>query len=157
MQQEEITVMTFGTFDFFHAGHESYLKQAKQLGTNLIVIIARDKTVKQIKGNYPSQKEKERLKEIKKRNIADKIILGDHKDKYKVIKKYKPEIIALGYDQFAFTQQLKKIIINNNLNTKIIRLNPHKPEIYKSSIIKNNQKTKRQVQLSNKNYHEKNK
>ncbi len=148
MTEQQTTVMAFGTFDYLHAGHESYLKQAKELGTYLIVVVARDKTVKQVKGKAPIINEKNRAKEIKQKNLADKVILGDLKDKYKVIKKYKPDIIALGYDQIMFTQQLKKLIINNNLKTTIVRLKPHAPEIYKSSIIKEEEKLKRQIDLS---------
>jgi len=135
MQKEKIVVMAFGTFDYFHAGHEFYLKEAKKLGEELIVIIARDKTVRQIKGKNPTNSERARLKSIKNAGIADKVILGNLADKYRVIKKYKPNIIALGYDQFAFTQMLKKIIIEMKLDTQICRIDPHFPDVFKSSII----------------------
>lgn len=129
-------VITFGTFDHFHAGHESYLKQAKELGDFLIVVIARDKTVKRIKGKLSSHSERERLAAVKESGLADKILLGSTGDKYEVILKHKPDVIALGYDQFAFTFRLNKLIIDNKLNTKIVRLKPYKPNVYKTSIIK---------------------
>lgn len=135
---KEKLVMVFGTFDYLHAGHENMLKQAKELGEEILVIIARDKTVKQIKGEFPDHNEKERLKILKETQWADKIILGDHKDKTKAIKLYRPDIIALGYDQFAFTYNLEKLIIDMKLNTKIVRLKPYKPDMYKSSLIKKN-------------------
>lgn len=130
--------MAFGTFDFFHAGHEYYLKKAKELGNQLIVVIARDRTVQQIKNAAPTNSERKRLKIVKSKEIADKVILGYHKDKYKVIKKYRPDIIALGYDQFVFTQALKKAIIDLKLNTRIERMDAHFPQVYKSSIIRRN-------------------
>ena len=55
-------VIAFGTFDIFHLGHVSYLKQARKLGDYLVVIIARDKTVFQIKKQKTRNKEQERLK-----------------------------------------------------------------------------------------------
>ena len=58
-------VMVFGTFDYLHAGHENLFTQAKELGDEIIAIIARDKTVKTIKGELPDHNEKERLKNLK--------------------------------------------------------------------------------------------
>jgi FAD synthetase len=136
-QEEEKKVMVFGTFDVFHAGHEYFLKSAKKLGNYLIVVIAKDSTVKKIKGEFPKDNEKTRIQKVKNSKIADKVILGDEEDKYKAIKKYKPNVIALGYDQFIFTYGLNKLIIDENMNTEIIRLDAYKPNIYKSTLIKN--------------------
>lgn len=130
------TVMAFGTFDVFHAGHEFFLRQAKKLGEQLIVVISRDATVKNVKGEYPQQNEKERMQRVEKSEIADKVVLGNKDDKYKIIRKFKPNIIALGYDQFVFTYKLNKMIIDESMDTEIIRLEPYEPDIYKSSLIK---------------------
>ena len=56
-------VMVFGTFDILHPGHINFFKQAKKYG-NLIAVIARDRTVKQVKGRLPKYSEKQRLKAI---------------------------------------------------------------------------------------------
>jgi len=130
------TVMAFGTFDLFHAGHENYLRQAKELGNSLIVIIARDETVKKIKGLTPTHNENERMRSVKNSGIADKVILGNKDDKHKVLKKYRPDVIALGYDQFVFTQRLEKTLIDNKINADIVRLQPYFPQIYKSSLLR---------------------
>ena len=42
-----------GTFDLVHAGHVSYLEQAKKYGDYLIVVVARDETVEEEKGTKP--------------------------------------------------------------------------------------------------------
>lgn len=128
--------MTFGTFDLFHKGHEFYLKQSQKLGDKLIVIIARDTTVKEIKKFRPADNEQTRLNNVKKTNIAHQVILGNKTNKMKVITDYKPDIIALGYDQTAFIQELEQFIKNSNLNILIVRIPSFKPEQYKSSIIK---------------------
>ncbi|MBU1446257.1 adenylyltransferase/cytidyltransferase family protein [Patescibacteria group bacterium] len=128
--------MVFGTFDVFHAGHDYFLKQAKMLGDYLIVIVARDHTVKNVKNEYPKHNEKDRLQIVKNNGTANKVLLGEKDDKYKAIKKYKPDIIALGYDQFVFTYNLNKMIIDEGMNTKIIRLESYRPDIYKSTLIK---------------------
>ena len=120
-------VMAFGVFDFLHLGHLYYLSQAKKMGSFLVVVIARDINVKRIKGRFPKQNERERLLSVKKTGIADKVILGQLENRYKVIEENKPDIIALGYDQKANLGKLKKFKI------KIVRLKSYKPHIYKSS------------------------
>ncbi len=129
-------VMIFGTFDYLHAGHENLFKQAKELGDEIIAVVARDKTVRNIKNEDPENNEKTRLQTLKDTGWANLVILGNAKDKTKVIKDYRPDIIALGYDQFAFTYRLEKLLMELKLDAKIIRLNPYHPEIYKSSIMK---------------------
>jgi len=128
--------MVFGTFDYLHAGHENLFRQAKELGDEILAVIARDKTVKNIKGELPDHNEKERQKLLEETGWAQKVVIGDKKDKSKVVKLYRPDIIALGYDQFAFTYNLEKLIINLNLNAEIVRLKPYRPNMYKSSLIK---------------------
>ncbi|MFA5829683.1 MAG: adenylyltransferase/cytidyltransferase family protein [Candidatus Gracilibacteria bacterium] len=129
-------VIAFGTFDLFHAGHENYLKQAKALGEYLIVIIARDETVRKIKGRQPDDNERQRAKSVKKSGIADKVVLGYHNDKHKVLKKFRPDVIALGYDQFVFTQRLEKTLIDLKLNAMVERLQSYEPQVYKSSLLR---------------------
>lgn len=130
------TVMAFGTFDLFHAGHENYLQQAKELGDQLIVVIARDETVQKIKGHAPAHNEQERMKNVKLSGIADKVVLGFKDDKHKVLKKFRPDVLALGYDQFVFTQRLEKTLIDIKLNAQVVRLVPYFPQMYKSSLIR---------------------
>ncbi|MBD3270314.1 adenylyltransferase/cytidyltransferase family protein [Candidatus Peregrinibacteria bacterium] len=134
------TVMAFGTFDILHAGHENFFKQAGELGNQILVIVSRDETVKSVKSESAQNSEKIRLKNLRKTGWADKVILGNHGDKHKVITKYKPDIIALGYDQFVFTQTIEKTLIDANINAKVIRLMPFEPQVFKSSLIKTKQR-----------------
>lgn len=144
-ENPEKIVMAFGTFDVFHAGHENFLNQAKELGDFLIVVVARDATVKNVKGEYPEENERERLHNVKESGIADKVVHGYNDDKYRVIKKFKPNVIALGYDQFVFTYQLNKILIDEQMNTEIVRLDSYRPDIYKSTLIKINNEQQSEI------------
>ena len=128
--------MVFGTFDILHPGHFNFFKQAKQHGDYLIAVIARDKTVLGVKGKLPKHNERSRLQAVKNSGAVDKIVLGRLGDKYGIIKQYKPDVIALGYDQANFVDRLENKIKNFKLKTKIIRLKPFKPEKYKSSKLK---------------------
>lgn len=128
--------MAFGTFDYFHAGHEDYLRQAKALGETLIVVVARDETVKKVKGQAPAMNEKKRLRDVATCPYVDKAVLGYPGDKYYVIKKFRPNILALGYDQFAFTYGLKTLFIKENIDTEIVRMEAFEPQMFKSSFIR---------------------
>ena len=68
-------VMCFGTFDKLHPGHLSYLEQAKEYGEYLVVVVARDKRVKKIKGKFPQENEKLRQKNLIQANVVDEDFL----------------------------------------------------------------------------------
>ncbi|OGI32946.1 MAG: hypothetical protein A2271_04995 [Candidatus Moranbacteria bacterium RIFOXYA12_FULL_35_19] len=128
-------VMAFGTFDIYHPGHESYLRQAKKLGDYLVVVVARDRTVAIIKKQETRNNEQKRKKILEESGLADEVVLGDLKDRYKIIEKYRPEVIALGYDQKVDLVELEGKLKEFEINAKIVRLKSFKPEIYKSSLI----------------------
>ena len=146
-------VMTFGTFDIFHPGHESYLSQARKLGEYLIVVVARDENVLRIKGALPKNNEKRRLEvvlaqrfdlkgeknasEVEPRGaLADEVVLGSLVDRYAVIEKFQPDVIALGYDQKVNLEELEKKLQEFGLQSEIVRLKSFQPEVYKSSKMK---------------------
>ena len=49
-ERDETIIMTNGCFDILHAGHVSYLEEAKGLGDRLIVAVNDDASVKRLKG-----------------------------------------------------------------------------------------------------------
>lgn len=150
--QKKKLVMVFGTFDYLHAGHENLFSQARELGDEIIAVIARDKTVKVIKGFLPDHDEKIRLKNLEETAWANKVILGKEKDKTIVIRDYRPDVIALGYDQFAFTYRLEKLLMDMKLDAEIVRLKPYRPDMYKSSIIKKQKQEENSLAEEKENY-----
>jgi len=129
-------VLTFGTFDILHPGHLDFFEQAKALGDELHVVIARDETVQQVKGNLPDQNETTRAGHVAQSKDVDKVHLGYIEDKYRIIEEIQPDIIALGYDQEAFVERLGQELENRSLKSTITRLEPFHPELYKSSKLK---------------------
>ena len=121
-------VMCFGTFDRLHLGHLSYLEQAREYGEYLIVVVGRDERVQRVKGKLPIEDESLRLKNLKSSNVADKVILGNLENRFKIIEDEKPDVICLGYDQAVDEEKLKNIF-----KGEIIRLKPFKEDVYKSS------------------------
>jgi len=135
-QANHLTVLAFGTFDFLHDGHKFFLSEARKLGGKLYVVVARDSNVLKIKGKLPHFNENKRLEMVSEFDIADKVILGSEKDMLAVLHKIKPDMIALGFDQKAPEDDIKKILPN----VKIIRLSDHFPQKFKSSILRNHHK-----------------
>lgn len=123
-------VIVFGTFDLIHPGHVHLLKKAKEYGDFLVAVVSRDNTVCHVKGKNPINKEGDRVNNVMKLGIADKVVLGCIDDKYQIIADEKPNVIALGYDQKVFVDKLADIIDDN---VQIVRISPYLPDIYKSS------------------------
>lgn len=96
-----IKVMTFGAFDGLHSGHKAFLAEAKKLGDYLIVAVAQDHIIEHLEGKLPQVNLAERFKELEK---------NDHVDE--VVKQYKPDIIAIGYDQDLLREDLEKHILD---------------------------------------------
>lgn len=130
------TVLLFGTFDVLHAGHLNVFKQARKLGDKVVVIVGRDVNVKKIKGHSPLNSETDRLELLKHIDLIDEVMLGAKNNVYELIKKIKPTVIALGYDQQAFTEKLQDKLVAFKLKTKIVRLKPHRATTKKSSKLK---------------------
>lgn len=135
---EENKIMVFGTFDVLHLGHLYFLEQARNLlpGKNkeLWVIVARDSSVKAIKGKAPIFPEYHRLRLVAALKPVDMAILGiEGPDKLAIIHKTRPNIIALGYDQWADEETLRKDLALSNLFPKIVRLQKFDDELSDSS------------------------
>jgi len=113
-------VMATGTFDILHPGHIAFLEEAKKLGDYLIVIVARDKNVKH--KPKPIIPEKQRLKVVSSLKVVDEAVLGDETDIFKPVKEFKPDIIALGFDQHFDEDWLKNELKKRGLNCEIIRI-----------------------------------
>ncbi|MHA1615778.1 MAG: adenylyltransferase/cytidyltransferase family protein [Candidatus Njordarchaeales archaeon] len=123
----KVRVVVGGTFDIIHLGHLKFLWAAKKVAENteLIVIVARDSTVRKLKGRDPVFNEKERLEIVQNLKPVDKAILGRELDKdsfYDILQELKPDIVVLGYDQKFSEKDIKKWAEQQGLSLKIIRL-----------------------------------
>ncbi|MDH7517483.1 MAG: FAD synthase [Candidatus Thermoplasmatota archaeon] len=116
-----VKVMATGTFDLLHMGHIYYLREAKKLGDKLVVIVARDSTVRKLK-HEPVTPEEMRLNLIKELRMVDEAMLGHEDDMYEVVKEVKPDIIALGYDQIHDEKSIEQELKKRKLNAKVVRL-----------------------------------
>lgn len=130
------TVMIFGTFDILHCGHVHMFKQAKEYGDKLIAVVGRDENIEKVKGIGPMHNEQERMELLQHIDLIDEVVLGDKTDVYKTIRDKKPDIVALGYDQRAYVDDLSNAITQAGLTSQIVRLTEYQPKRLKSSKIK---------------------
>jgi len=132
-RKQLVVVLAGGVFDIIHPGHLFTLSSAKNLGDVLIISIAKDETVKNLKNRYPLNGEQIRLNLISSLRIVDLALLGSESDMFKMIEIVKPDVIALGYDQKHDTSDLINESNNRGLHIKVVRF---------SSSIKNNKSSK---------------
>lgn len=124
-------VVATGTFDILHPGHVLYLSEARKLGDELYVIIARDDTIKHKR--KPLLPEQQRLSMVKSLRCVDHALLGSTEDMFKPIKEIDPDIIALGFNQHWDENELQKKLKENGLKAKVVRIQRSDPSPYASS------------------------
>lgn len=113
-------VVATGTFDIIHPGHVTFLREAKKLGDELIVIVAREKNVRhKPKPVVPDEQRRRVVEAIK---YVDKAILGDEEDMFKPIMELKPNVIVLGHDQHFDVEWLREELKKRNLNCEVVRI-----------------------------------
>ena len=119
-------VLAAGKFDILHLGHLAYLEQAKALAGDdgeLIVIIALDKTIERERGAPPVFPQEQRRRLVEALRSVNQALIGlDTDDHTEIVIQTKPDIIALGYDQYTNLEYLEQRIAEMGLNTKVVRL-----------------------------------
>lgn len=127
----------FGSFDFLHEGHLHFFESAKRRGSCLVVAVARDVNVAKAKGHAPFFDERERLRMVGALRVVDKAVLGSKKDFFAVVRREKPSVIVLGYDQPANERAIGEKLAALKLKTRIVRLQKgFEPAKNKSSTIR---------------------
>lgn len=114
-------VMATGIFDILHTGHLHFLREAKKLGDELVVVVATDATARKFK-HEPIMNEKIRLEMISALKIVDCAVLGYEDDMYRIVTEIKPDIIALGYDQTHDPQRIEKECSARGIKCRVVRL-----------------------------------
>lgn len=94
-----VKVITYGTYDLFHYGHQRLLERAKELGDYLIVgVTTEDFDKKRGKINV-KQSLMERIESVRATGLADEIIVEEYEgQKIDDIKRYSIDIFTVGSD-----------------------------------------------------------
>lgn len=161
-----LKILCFGTFDGVHDGHRAMLREARRAGsrdegvgsrkisnlatTYLTVAIAPDSIVTKLKGEPPRHTQARRIQMLKDEHLVDEVVLADDSvGEWKIIKKIKPGVIALGYDQHELRTSLEEFLdrtypeietetgewIKNPKRPTIVTLSAHKPDTHHNRIL----------------------
>jgi FAD synthetase len=121
-----VRVMATGVFDILHPGHVFFLEEARKLGDELVVVVARDRTARRLKQEpYVPEVIRRRLVEALK--PVDRAILGSPNDIYQTVVDVRPDIIALGHDQIWNEKEVEAECARRGVPAKVVRLSamPH--------------------------------
>ena len=103
-----IKVITYGTYDLFHYGHQRLLERAKELGDYLIVGVTADDFDKQRGKINVKQSLMERIESVRATGLADEIIIEEYEgQKIDDIKRYGVDIFTVGSDWVGHFDYLK--------------------------------------------------
>jgi cytidyltransferase-like protein len=118
----EVIVATGGGFDPIHKGHIRLLKEAKKLGTKLVVILNNDEQLKKKKGKtfYPSQSERQEILESIK--YVDEVIIDPDTNVTceEALRLIQPDIYAKGGDRTPGNMAQMEIDVCNELGIRIV-------------------------------------
>ncbi len=119
-------VLASGVFDLIHYGHIRFLEEAKKAGgvdAKLVVIVARDRTVKKLKGKTPILPEEERRLIVETLKPVDAAFLGNQPLNVKdILYECKPDIIAFGHDQDEIKHKVEKYIKEHSLPIETLKI-----------------------------------
>jgi FAD synthetase len=119
-------VLATGAFDLLHLGHVRFLEASKRRGgrgAKLVVVVARDKTVLDRKGQLPILPEGQRRELVGSLRAVDKAILGHtHLDLLGILTEVRPDIISVGYDQKQIKASVSKLLKKEHLTIRIVQI-----------------------------------
>ncbi|MGD0249962.1 MAG: adenylyltransferase/cytidyltransferase family protein [Thermoplasmata archaeon] len=118
-----VRVMATGVFDLLHPGHVYFLTEAKKLGDELVVVVARDQTARRLKHEtyVPEHMRREMVEALKP---VDRAVLGSTTDIYETVVNERPSLIALGYDQVWNEREVEAECARRGIPVKVVRIGP---------------------------------
>jgi len=125
-----------GGFELIHYGHVYTITKAKELGDVLVIAVARDSTIRKRKSREPLVNEGDRVKLLSSLRDVDAAVLGVEGDIYVTLQKVRPDVVALGYDQYHMDEEVKREARKRGMKLRVVRLDSPYPSIKTTRILK---------------------
>ena len=127
-------ILVFGVFDGIHGGHEFFLRNARAHGDRLIAAVAPDEIVRKLKNRETRFSEIDRIAALAASGLVDRAVIGDRElSSWGVIRKIRPALIALGYDQDALARAIADVSFPFPVET--VRIQGYRPDELHSSLL----------------------
>ncbi|AUV81348.1 FAD synthase [Salinigranum rubrum] len=128
----ERRVVAQGTFDLLHPGHLHYLEEARAMGDELHVIVAR-------RGNVthkapPVLDDRQRRDMVAALAVVDHARLGHPDDIFVPIREIDPAVIVLGHDQHHDEEALGDALAARGLDCEVARASAREP-VYEDELL----------------------
>ena len=119
------TVVAQGTFDLLHPGHLHYLREAKAMGDELHVIVARRSNVTH--KSPPVLPDRQRRDMVSALGVVDEARLGHPEDIFVPIHEIDPDVIVLGHDQHHDEDALRTALDARGIDCEVARASARAP------------------------------
>ncbi len=137
-------VFVGGTFDGVHRGHLFLLERARRRGEALatrlgrpgvwlIVVVARDDSVRRIKHRAPHHTQRERRNLIAALRPVDEAFVGAPNDFIVSVRRADPDLIVLGHDQKAGWEDALRAA---GIHARIVRCTPYERRRLQTSMLR---------------------
>jgi len=124
-----------GGFELIHYGHVYTISKAKGLGDALVVSVARDSTIRKRKKREPLIGEEDRVRLLSSLREVDAAMLGVEGDIYITLERVRPDVVALGYDQYHMEDEVKREAKRRGMKLRVVRLDSPYPNIKTTRIL----------------------
>jgi len=119
--RDERIIMTNGCFDVLHAGHVSYLEEAKSLGDRLIVAVNDDDSVRRLKGeSRPINALEDRLLVLAGLAAVDWVVSFSEDTPARLIGKILPDVLVKGGDYSPDEIAGAKAVLKNGGEVRVL-------------------------------------
>jgi len=119
------TVVAQGTFDILHPGHVHYLREAKAMGDELHVIVARARNITHKPG--PVVPGPQRVEMVGALDPVDHARLGHPEDIFVPIEEIRPDVIAIGHDQNHVPGEIESAAAERGVDLEVRRVSGREP------------------------------
>lgn len=127
--------MAQGVFDLLHPGHLHYLRESRQLGDELYVVIARDSRKQGEKDLV--MPEEERRTVVDALDVVDEAVLGSEDSIFDTVDEIEPDIITLGYDQDHDEEKLEQTLAEHGFeNVDVVRIGKYDGPVESSTALR---------------------
>lgn len=116
-------VFSNGCFDILHAGHVTYLKEARKMGDLLVIGVNTDASVKRLKGNCrPVNPLADRMLLLSALEVVDFVVPFQEDTPLELIKIIKPDVLVKGGDYQVEQIVGAKEVLENGGEVKVLPL-----------------------------------